>query len=148
MKILLLNGPNLNWLGKREPKIYGTKTLSQIEADFQKEAASLGFEALCRHSNSEGEMIDILQEAETDCAGVVLNAGAYTHYSYALADAIASISIPVVEVHLSNLHRREDFRHHSVIAKNCIGQISGFGTYSYTLGLLALREHLQVKDHA
>lgn len=141
-KLLLLNGPNLNRLGKREPKIYGTVTLDQIEESFQKEAKKLGFEVMCAQSNSEGGLIDILQQATLTCVGVVLNAGAYTHYSYAIADAIASIDVPVVEVHLSNLHKREEFRHTSVLAKNCIGQISGFGDYSYQLGLFALAQFL------
>ncbi len=138
MKILVLNGPNLNLLGEREPGVYGTTSLDDICTHLQSAAEAMGITLLFAQSNHEGEMIDILHAARLECSGVILNAGAYTHYSYAIRDAIAAIRIPVVEVHLSNIHAREDFRHTSVIAPVCIGQISGFGADSYDLALTAL----------
>ncbi len=137
MKILIMNGPNLNLLGGREPGIYGTETLQSINEGLCAEAEKLGISVDFFQSNHEGALIDRLHEARLDCAAVVLNAGAYTHYSYALRDAIAAVRIPVVEVHLTNVHSREEFREKSVIAPVCAGQISGFGAYSYTLGLYA-----------
>ena len=138
-KILVLNGPNLNLLGEREPGVYGNDSYESISAEIREKAAALGFECEIKQSNCEGKLIDIMHDSRRDCAGVVLNAGAYTHYSYAIRDAIAAIKIPVVEVHLSNIHARDEFRHTSVIAPVCAGQISGFGKYSYMLGLEALR---------
>lgn len=138
-KILVINGPNLNLLGEREPAVYGDNSLEKINAKISDSAKSLGFETDFFQSNSEGALIDRLHEARLDCAGVILNAGAYTHYSYAIRDAISAIKIPVIEVHLSNVDSREEFRKTSVIAPVCKGSISGFGEYSYLLALNALQ---------
>lgn len=138
MKILVLNGPNLNLLGEREPNIYGGDTLEAISGKLAKKALEMGHELMFYQSNSEGAIIDSLHAARHDCAGVILNAGAYTHYSYAIRDAIAAIRIPVIEVHLSNVDSREGFRRESVIAPVCKGRITGFGKYSYALALSAL----------
>ena len=143
MKILVMHGPNLNLLGEREPGIYGSDTFESVNAEIKAHAEKLGFECEVFQSNSEGALIDRLHAARLDCAGVVLNAGSYTHYSYAIRDAIAAIRIPVVEVHLSNIHARDEFRHTSVIAPVCAGQISGFGKFSYILGLEALADKLK-----
>ncbi len=146
MKILVLNGPNLNLLGEREPNIYGGDTLKSINEEITEAAKKLGFDVEFYQSNSEGGIIDRLHGSRLDCAGVVLNAGAYTHYSYAIRDAIAAIKIPVVEVHLSNVNSRDEFRKTSVIAPVCKGSIAGFGKYSYMLGLYALNNLLGGKD--
>ena len=138
MKISVINGPNLNLLGEREPNIYGGDTLQSINEELAKKASEMGHELTFFQSNGEGEIIDRLHAARLDCAGVILNAGAYTHYSYAIRDAIAAIKIPVIEVHLSNVDSREEFRKESVIAPVCKGSISGFGKYSYALALSAL----------
>lgn len=138
-KILVINGPNLNLLGEREPAVYGNNSLEKINAKISDSAKSLGFETDFFQSNSEGALIDRLHEARLDCAGVILNAGAYTHYSYAIRDAISAIKIPVIEVHLSNVDSREEFRKTSVIAPVCKGSVSGFGEYSYLLALNALQ---------
>ena len=138
MKILVINGPNLNLLGEREPNIYGGNSLQSINEELAKKAAEMGHELAFFQSNGEGAIIDSLHAARLDCAGVILNAGAYTHYSYAIRDAIAAIKIPVIEVHLSNVDSREEFRKESVIAPVCKGSISGFGKYSYALALSAL----------
>jgi len=138
MKLLVLNGPNLNLLGEREPGIYGAQSLDDICTRLSAAAEQMGITLVFAQSNHEGEMIDILHAARLECSGVILNAGAYTHTSYALRDAISAIRIPVVEVHMSNIHAREEFRHTSVIAPVCIGQISGFGAESYDLALTAL----------
>lgn len=138
-KILVMHGPNLNLLGEREPGYYGSDSFESVNREITEAAAALGMECEIFQSNCEGELIDKLHAARFDCKGVVLNAGAYTHYSYAIRDAIAAIKIPVVEVHMSNVHARDEFRHKSVIAPVCAGQIAGFGKYSYLLGVQALK---------
>ncbi len=139
-KLLVLLGPNLNMVGIREKGVYGTETADSIEKEIKECAFELGFIAEVYQSNHEGDLVDKIHESRLcfDCA--VINAGALTHYSYALRDAIASVSIPYVEVHMSNIHAREKFRHTSVIAPVCAGQISGFGKWSYFLAIAALRE--------
>jgi 3-dehydroquinate dehydratase-2 len=136
--IYVLNGPNLNMLGKREPGIYGGQTLTDIEAMCVEEGKKLGLEIICRQSNHEGALVDWIHEAGDKAAGVAINAGAYTHTSIALHDAIKAVKIPVVELHLSNVHAREEFRHKSMIAPAAKGVICGFGAHSYILALNAL----------
>lgn len=144
MNVLIINGPNLNLLGEREPGTYGSDSYKSICAEISAKAAELGFEGCeCFQSNHEGEIIDRIHAARLDFSGIVLNAGAYTHYSYAIRDAIAAVKIPVIEVHMSNIHKREEFRHHSVISPVCAGQIAGFGKESYILGLYALKSILE-----
>jgi len=139
VKILVLHGPNLNLLGTREPGVYGRTTLAQVDAMLHDHARRGGHRVECRQSNHEGQLVDWLQAAQREgFAGVVFNPGAFTHYSFALRDAVAAIALPVVEVHLSNVHGREEFRRHSVIAAVARGQISGFGPRSYLLGFDAL----------
>ncbi|MBW8284135.1 MAG: type II 3-dehydroquinate dehydratase [Rhizobium sp.] len=137
--IFVLNGPNLNMLGKREPGIYGGGTLADIEAECKAAGAELGLAVDFRQSNHEGVLVDWLHEASEKAAGVAINAGAYTHTSVALHDAIRAIGIPVVEVHISNIHAREQFRHKSMIAPATKGMICGFGPQSYILALHALK---------
>ncbi len=138
MKILVINGPNLNLLGEREPTIYGDESLKAINDELYAVAQNLGHELSFFQSNSEGSIIDSIHAARLGYDGIVLNAGAYTHYSYAIHDAIAAIKIPVIEVHLSNISSRDEFRKKSVIAPACAGSIAGFGKYSYMLAIQAL----------
>lgn len=139
MKILVLNGPNLNLLGTREPEVYGCETLEQIMQFLTEEAAAKGATLDCFQSNSEGVMIDRIHQAKQEgCCGIILNPGGYTHTSIALRDAVSGVDLPTVEVHLSNIHAREKFRHHSYIAPVAIGQICGFGALGYSLALRAL----------
>lgn len=142
MKILVLHGPNLNLLGKREPSVYGTTTLEEINNQLIEKAASLGMEMRCLQSNHEGALIDALNEASDWADGVIINPAGFTHTSVALRDAVAALGIPVIEVHLSNVHAREDFRKKSFVAEACLGQICGFGPGSYHLALEALKETL------
>ena len=144
--ILVLHGPNLNLLGTREPEVYGRKTLAEIDALIADHAQRLGVQVRCCQSNSEGALIDALHQAEEQ--GLVFNPGAFTHYSLALRDAVAAKGLPTVEVHLSNVHARESFRQHSVIAPVCLGQIAGFGSFSYVLGLEALVHYLRGAEGA
>lgn len=137
-KILVIHGPNLNLLGERETSIYGVNTLDSINEEIIEHAKKYEFKCDTYQSNSEGDIIDVLHESRKKYDGVVINAGAYTHYSYAIRDAIAAIKIPVVEVHISNIQARDEFRNQSVIAPVCKGQISGFDKNSYILGVDAL----------
>jgi 3-dehydroquinate dehydratase-2 len=142
-QILVLHGPNLNLLGRREPTVYGSHTLGDIDRLLADEARTLHAKVSCFQSNHEGELVDLVQQAWERYDGLLLNPAAYTHTSVALRDAIAGVAIPTVEVHLSNVYKRESFRHHSYIAPVAIGQISGFGYRSYLLGLRALVEYLK-----
>ena len=137
-KILVINGPNLNRLGVREPAVYGTDNLQNLEEKLQRAGRDHGVEVECVQSNHEGVIIDWIHEAGEKFDGIMINPGAFTHYSYAIRDAIASISVPVIEVHISNVHKREEFRHHSVTAPVTHGQIVGLGLYGYELALQAL----------
>lgn len=137
IKVLFLNGPNLNLLGIREPEVYGRTTLADIEKRVRDRATQLGADIEFRQSNAEGELVTWIQEAKGGFQAVVLNAGAYTHTSVALRDAITAVGLPTIEVHLSNVHAREEFRHRSFISGVCRGQVTGFGSFSYVLALEA-----------
>jgi 3-dehydroquinate dehydratase II len=145
-QILVLNGPNLNLLGTREPQVYGRQTLAEINHELEKVAAGHNTVLRLVQSNHEGVLIDALHEARDWANGLLINPGAFTHTSYSLRDAITAVALPAVEVHLSNVHGRERFRRRSVLAPVCLGQVAGFGAYSYTLALLALLDHLKKKD--
>ena len=142
-KNLVLNGPNLNLLDKRQPEIYGTLTLAQIEQRIRALAKELGIEIEVRQSNSEGELVTWIQEAANKFGAIVINPAAYTHTSLAMRDAVSAVGIPTVEIHISNIHKREPFRHHSFIAEVAVGQIAGFGVDSYLLGLRAAADLIQ-----
>ena len=143
ISILVVHGPNLNLLGIREPQTYGSTTLAQINQNLHQESQRLQVSLSCLQSNHEGDLVDAIHQAQGKHQGIIINAGAYTHTSVAIRDALAGVDIPTVEVHLSNIYRREEFRHHSYIAPIAIGQISGFGANSYLLGLQALVNYLQ-----
>ena len=143
MRILIINGPNLNMLGKRAPQHYGGQTLESIERTLSREAQELGYELTFFQSNHEGEIIDFIQEETSASAGILINPGALTHYGYSLRDALADSELPVVEVHLSNIYSREDWRRHSVISSVTIGQVTGFKAESYALGLTALTDYIR-----
>lgn len=136
MKIMVINGVNLNMLGVREKQVYGTRSFEDVCADIMAYGKQRGVELTLLQSNSEGELVDFIQKAYFEgYDGIVMNPGAYTHYSYALADALRGVDIPAVEVHLSNIHKRESFRHQSVTAAACVGQICGFGEYGYRMAI-------------
>ncbi|MDO9307461.1 MAG: type II 3-dehydroquinate dehydratase [Deltaproteobacteria bacterium] len=146
MNLLVLHGPNLNMLGKREPQVYGTRTLDDINGSLQELADDLGCDLSFYQSNIEGELVTAIQSAVSGCDGILINPAAYTHTSIAIRDALSAVGLPCVEVHLSNIHRRESFRHSSMIAPVAIGQICGFGSDSYLLGLRALFNHIKKTD--
>ena len=146
MKILFLNGPNLNLLGTREPEVYGRLTLADIEARVRQRANELKVQVDFRQSNQEGELVGWIQEAKGRFAAIVINAAAYTHTSVALRDAISAVGVPAIEIHLSNIHAREEFRHKSLIAPVCRGQICGFGAKSYIFGLEAAVDVNETKE--
>jgi 3-dehydroquinate dehydratase-2 len=142
--ILLINGPNLNMLGTRQPEIYGNRTMADIEADLVAagKAGNPALEVVPIQSNHEGDLLDAIHTTGKDADGIIINAGAFTHYSIALRDALASIDTPAIEVHISNVHKREEFRHHSVISAVCIGQVVGLGEQGYHLALEYFRKNL------
>ena len=141
MKFLILNGPNLNLLGSREPGIYGTTGYEALCAMLKEKAASMGAEADCFQSNHEGAIIDAIHGAVGKYDAIIMNPGAFTHYSYAILDALKAVSVPCIEVHISNVHQREEFRHKSVTAPACVGQICGLGTYGYVAAMTYFMEN-------
>ena len=143
MKLLLINGPNLNFLGVREPSIYGSSNLKTIELELKKKAENENFKLDTFQSNSEGEIVDVIQKSMNEVNGILINAGAYTHTSIALRDALLTVGIPYIEIHLSNIYSREKFRHNSYIADNALGIISGFGAMSYFLALTGIISYLR-----
>jgi len=147
MKILVINGPNLNMLGKRAEEHYGQETLESIERTLAQRASELGCELAFLQSNHEGEIIDFIQRETPTADGILINPGALTHYGFSLHDALADSRLPAVEVHLSNIHARESWRRHSVIAGAAIGQVAGFKADSYVLGLLALTDYIRSQNH-
>jgi len=147
-KILVLHGPNLNLLGEREPEVYGAVTQKTIDDTLNEIAKSEDVTLKILQSNSEGALVDAIQAARGDFEGILINPAAYTHTSVALRDAISAVGLPVVEVHLSNIYRREEFRHHSYVAPVAVGQVSGFGAYSYVLGLYGLLQEIDRKSLA
>ena len=142
--VLILNGPNLNLLGTRQPEVYGTTTLSDVEDLCKTHGQAIGLSVSFEQSNHEGALVDAIHAARGTHAGIILNAGAYTHTSIALMDAIASVELPAIELHLSNVHAREPFRHKSYIAQVCMGIICGFGAQGYVLALDAMKAHLEI----
>ena len=142
MHVYVLNGPNLNLLVNRETEIYGRETLADINEKIQKKAEEDHISCTFAQSNHEGVLVDLIQDAGSKADAIILNPGAFTHYSYAIRDAISSISIPVIEVHISNIQKREEFRHTSVLSAVCLGTIAGFGSYGYLMALAALKENL------
>lgn len=145
MKILVINGVNMNMLGFRETEKYGTMTLKDLEKDLYAFSFEHGIDLETYQSNIEGEIVEKIHSAKAGVDGIVINAGAYTHTSIAIRDAISAINIPTVEVHMTNIYKREEFRHHSYLAPVCVGQISGFGTNSYKLGIKAIIDYLNCK---
>ena len=145
MQLLALHGPNLNLLGTREPGVYGSQTLDQVNAELESRAQALGASISCFQSNHEGALVDRIHEGRGSINGILINAGAYTHSSIALRDALLGVAIPFVELHLSNTHAREPFRHHSTLADKALGVICGFGPLSYTLALEGLVAHLRAQ---
>ncbi len=141
MKFLVINGPNLNLLGSREPGIYGTSGYAQLCQMIQEKAAQHGSTAACFQSNSEGAIIDAIHGAVGNFDAIVINPGAYTHYSYAILDALKAVGVPAIEVHISNIHQREEFRHRSVTAAGCVGQICGLGLYGYLAAMEYFEQH-------
>ena len=142
----IINGPNLNLLGTREPEVYGTTTLADIEAMCAARAQTHGMETLCLQSNDEGEMVNFIQTARTEASGLIINAGAYSHTSVAILDALQAVEVPIIEVHLSNIFAREEFRHHSYVSAAALGVICGFGGDSYVLALQALAGKIAAKN--
>ena len=139
-KILIINGPNLNMLGKREPDVYGSRDYDTLRADIVEFGKQIGAEIEVVQSNIEGEIVNFIQSAQNNFDGIIINPGAYTHYSYAILDALRAVDVPAIEVHISNVHAREEFRHTSVTAAACVGQICGFGIESYKLAIRYLVE--------